>query len=163
LGRMRGDLLPGVRWAGRLRRWVRTTRTALLEVDLAVKIATPVLFVTLLASTLVFRYGLGTGWGEGLYETASLVAHGSSRHGERVVAIDRVADNPFLATARRKGVPTFVGDATVPEVLKQTRAETAKAVVACTSDELANLEIALLVREANPAARVVVRLNDPGF
>ena len=83
--------------------------------------------------------------------------------GERVVAIDRVADNPFIATVRRKGVPTFVGDATLPEVLKQARAETAKAVIAATSSELANLEIALLAREANPQQRVVVRLNDPLF
>ena len=83
--------------------------------------------------------------------------------GERVVAIDKVADNPFIATVRRKGVPTFVGDATLPEVLKQARAESAKAVIAATSSELANLEIALLVREVNPKQRVVVRLNDPQF
>ena len=79
--------------------------------------------------------------------------------GERVVAIDKVADNPFIATVRRKGVPTFVGDATLPEVLKQANAATAKAVIAATSSELANLEIALLVREANPKQRVVVRLS----
>jgi Trk K+ transport system NAD-binding subunit len=83
--------------------------------------------------------------------------------GERVVAIDKFADNPFIATVRRKGVPTFVGDATIPDVLKQARADTAKAVIAATSSELANLEIALLVREANPQQRLVVRLNDPLF
>jgi Trk K+ transport system NAD-binding subunit len=80
-----------------------------------------------------------------------------------VVAIDRVNDNPFIATCRRKGIPTFVGDATVVEVLRQARAETAKAVVAATDSELANLEIALLVRSLNPALRVVVRLAEPGF
>ena len=83
--------------------------------------------------------------------------------GERVVAIDRVADNPFIATVRRKGVPTFVGDATLPDVLKQAHAGTAKAVIAATSSELANLEIALLSRETNPQQRVVVRLHDPLF
>ena len=60
-------------------------------------------------------------------------------------------------------MPTFVGDATLPEVLKQARADTAKAVIAATSSELANLEIALLVREMNPKQRVVVRLIDPQF
>jgi Trk K+ transport system NAD-binding subunit len=83
--------------------------------------------------------------------------------GERVVAIDRAADSPFLATVRRKGVPAFVGDATVPEVLRQARAESAKAVIAATSSELANLEIGLLARAANPQQRVVVRLSDPNF
>jgi Trk K+ transport system NAD-binding subunit len=234
--RERGELLPGVRWAGRFRRWLRTARQTLLEVDLSVKIATPLLLATILVSTLIFWYGFGTDWVDGLYNTVNIVATGAELHGEdrprwakvflsalklggvaliaaftaiftqyliraklggalevrrvpdgghvvvcglgnigyrlvneliemgeRVVAIDKVADNPFIATVRRKGVPTFVGDATLPDVLKQTRAETAKAVIAATSSELANLEIALLAREANPQQRVVVRLNDPLF
>jgi Trk K+ transport system NAD-binding subunit len=234
--RERGELLPGVRWAGRFRRWLRTARRTLLEVDLSVKIATPLLFCTILISTMIFWYGFGTDLVDGLYNTVNIVATGAELHGEdrpqwakiflsvlklagaaliaaftaiftqyliraklggalevrrvpdgghvvvcglgnigyrlvnelieigeRVVAIDRVADNPFIATVRRKGVPTFVGDATLPDVLKQARAETAKAVIAATSSELANLEIALLAREANPQQRVVVRLNDPLF
>jgi Trk K+ transport system NAD-binding subunit len=236
LERERGELLPGVRWAGILRRWLRTARSTLLEVDLSVKIATPILVLTIFASVLVFRYGLGNDWTDGLYNTVNVVATGAelrgedkpewakvflsvlklcgaaliaaftaifaqyliraklggalevrrvpdSGHvvvcglgnigyrlvteltamGERVVAIDKVADNPFIATVRRKGVPTFVGDATLPEVLKQANASTAKAVIAATSSELANLEIALLARETNPKQRVVVRLIDPLF
>jgi Trk K+ transport system NAD-binding subunit len=236
LEQLRGDLLPGVQWAGAIRRWLRTARRTLLEVDLSVKIITPVLFVTLLASTLIFRYGFQLGWGDGLYQTVTVVATGSELHGEdrpewakvflsvlklagaalvagftailtnylirarlggalevrrvpdgghivvcglgnvgyrlveeltamgeRVVAIDKAADGPFLETVRRKGVPAFVGDVTVPEVLRQARADSAKAVIAATSSELANLEVALLVREMNPKQRVVVRLNDPNF
>ena len=236
LGQLRGDLLPGVEWAGALRRWLRTARRTLLEVDLAVKIITPVLFVTILASTLVFRYGMAAEWGDGLYRTVTVVATGSElpgenkpewvkvflsvlklagaalvagftailtnylirarlggalevRHvpdsghvvicglgnigyrlvleltamGERVVAIDKAADGPFVGIVRGKGVPTFVGDATVPEVLRLVHAETAKVVIACTSSELANIEIALLVRETNATQRVIVRLNDPQF
>lgn len=236
VGQLRGDLLPGVRWASQFRRWLRTARRTLLEVDLAVKIATPLLFLTILASTLVFRYGLSASWGDGLYQTASIVATGSDLRGEdkpewakvflsvlklagaalvaaftaiftnylirarlggalevrrvpdgghvvvcgignvgyrvieeltaigeRVVGIDKVNDNPFIATCRRKGVPAFVGDATVAEVLKQARADTAKAVLAVTSSELHNLEIALLVREMNPTQRVIVRLTEPQF
>jgi Trk K+ transport system NAD-binding subunit len=60
-------------------------------------------------------------------------------------------------------VPAFVGDATVAEVLRQARADSAKAVIAATDSELANLEIALLVKEIGPAARVVVRLSDALF
>jgi Trk K+ transport system NAD-binding subunit len=236
IARERGDLFPGIRWAGIVRRWFRTAKRTLLEVDLAVKIATPVLILTIVASTLVFRYGLGSRWSDGLYSTVSLVATGADLHGEnhpewakvflsilkiagaaliaaftailtqylirarlggvleirrvpdgghivvcgignvgyrlineltsmgeRVVAIDKVNENAFIATVRRKGVPTFVGDATVVEVLKQAHAESAKAVIAATSNELANLEIALLVRGMNPKQRVVLRLHDPGF
>jgi len=236
LARERGDLFPGVRWAGSIRRWLRTARRTLLEVDIAVKIATPILFLTILASTLVFRFGLGAAWSDGLYNTVSLVATGAELHGEkhpewakvflsilkiagaalvavftailtqylirarlggvleirrvpdsghvvvcglgnigyrlvneltamgeRVVAIDKASENPFIATVRRKWVPTFVGDATVPEVLKHANAGSAKAVIAATSSELANLEIALLVREMNPKQRVVLRLHDPSF
>ena len=47
--------------------------------------------------------------------------------------------------------------------MKQVNAGTAKAVIAATSSELANLEIALLARETNPKQRVVVRLFDPDF
>jgi Trk K+ transport system NAD-binding subunit len=83
--------------------------------------------------------------------------------GERVVAIDIASTGPFLETVRRTGVPVFVGDATVPEVLRQARADSAKVVIAATSSELGNLEIALLVREMNPKQRVVVRLSDPDF
>jgi len=236
LERERGDLLPGVQWAGRLRSWLRTFRRTLTEVDLSVKIVTPVMFFTIFVSVLVFRYGLNLEWGDGLYQTVSVVATGADLHGdkqpewakvflsvlklsgaaliaaftailtqyliraklggalemrwvpdsghvvvcglgnvgfrlvneltamgERVVAIDTSADGPFIATVRRNGVPMFVGDATVPDVLRQVRAGEAKAVIAATSNELANLEIALLVREMNPKQRVVVRLTDPLF
>lgn len=236
LEQLRGDLLPGVQWAGALKRWLRTARRTLLEVDLSVKIITPVLFVTIFASTLIFRYGLDTEWAEGLYQTVTIVATGSELHGEnkpgwakvflsvlklagaalvagftailtnylirarlggalevrhvpdsghvvicglgnigyrlvleltamgeRVVAIDKEPNGPFLQIVRGKGVPTFVGDATVPEILRQANAETAKVVIAATSSELANLEIALLVREKNPKQRVVVRLVEPQF
>ena len=234
--KLRGDLLPGVKWAGAVRRWLRTARRTLVEVDLSVKIITPVLFVTLLVSTLVFRYGFDLGWGDGLYQTVTVVATGSELHGEnrpewakvflsvlklagaaliagftailtnylirarlggalevrrvpdgghivicglgnvgyrlvqeltamgeRLVAIDSAADGQFLETVRRMGVPVFVGDATVSEVLRQARADSAKAVIAATSSELGNIEIALLVREMNPKQRVVVRLSDPDF
>ncbi len=83
------------------------------------------------------------------------------QQGERVVAIERQRDNPFIPTARRLGVAVIVGDAIVPEVLRQAHAATAKAVVAATSNELVNIEVALLVRELNPKMRVVLRLIDP--
>ena len=78
----------------------------------------------------------------------------------RVVVIESDRKNRFLASARRLGAVVVPGDATVPEVLRQARAGAARAVVAATSQELANVEVALLARELNPAQRVVVRLSD---
>ncbi|MCZ2343493.1 MAG: NAD-binding protein [Bacteroidales bacterium] len=86
-----------------------------------------------------------------------------TRLGRSVVAIEQVNDNPFAATVRRMGVPVIIGDATVLEVLRQARVDTARAVIAAVESELANLEIALLVRSVKPDHRVVVRLNEPDF
>jgi len=80
--------------------------------------------------------------------------------GERVVAIERANDGRFVATARRLGVAVIIGDAKVAEVLRQAHADTARAVIAVTSEDLINLEIALLVREKNEQQRVVLRLAD---
>ncbi len=78
-----------------------------------------------------------------------------------VVVIESNATSPFAATVRRMGIPVIFGDATIPEVLHQAHASTARAVIAATSEDLINLEIALLVRELNKQQRVVVRMNDP--
>jgi len=229
-------LFTGVRWAGGLRRFARTARRTIAAVDMPVKLATITLFLTLFLSALVFRFGVGTSWADGFYQSVNVVATGAGLHGEgrpewtkvflgvlkiagaalvagftalftnyllkarlggvfearripdgghvvicglgnigfrcveelvrlgcQVVAIEQVNDSPFAATVRRMGVPVIIGDATVNAVLKQARADSARAVIATTSDELANLEIALLVRELNANQRVVVRLSDPDF
>jgi Trk K+ transport system NAD-binding subunit len=85
------------------------------------------------------------------------------RLGVKVVAIERTADAAFVPTVRRMGAAVVAGDATVPETLAQARVGTAKAVIAATPSELANLEIALLVKEQNPTQRVVVRVTDADF
>jgi Trk K+ transport system NAD-binding subunit len=81
--------------------------------------------------------------------------------GERVAAIEVARDSRFVPTARRQGVPVIIGDATVREVLRQAHAATARAVIAATSHDLINLEVALLARDLNPHQRVVLRLSDP--
>lgn len=82
------------------------------------------------------------------------------RLGERVVVVEPKIDNPFIATCRRQGCAVVIGDATVPEALRQARVATARAVIAATSSDLVNLEIALLVSETHPKQRVVVRVGD---
>jgi Trk K+ transport system NAD-binding subunit len=80
---------------------------------------------------------------------------------EHPVAIERDESNRFVATLRRQGVPVILGDATVPEVLRQANAGSARAVVVATNQDLLNLEVALLVRELNEDQRVVVLQSEP--
>jgi len=80
--------------------------------------------------------------------------------GEKAVVIEAKKDDAIITRCRKLGVPVIPGDATLPEILKQARVKTARAVVCATSDDLLNLEIAMLVREGNPTQRVVVRLGD---
>ncbi len=80
--------------------------------------------------------------------------------GEQVVVVEQKADSPFIPTCRRTGVPVIVGDATIRETLLQARVKEARAVIAATSSDLVNLEVALLVAELNEQQRVVVRLGD---
>ena len=78
-----------------------------------------------------------------------------------MVVIEIDADNRFVPTVRRLGVPVIVGDAAVAEVLRQAHAATARAVIAATNNDLVNLEVALLVRELNLEQRVVLLQSDP--
>ncbi len=80
--------------------------------------------------------------------------------GERAVVIESKKDDAFVNRCRRMGVPVIVGDGTLPEILRQSRVKEARAVICATSDDLLNLEIAMLVSEGNPNQRVVVRLGD---
>jgi Trk K+ transport system NAD-binding subunit len=230
------ETLPHILWAGVVRRLWRVALQTLSEMDLAVKICTSILLVVVIASTLVFHYGLKNhSLADGLYRTISLIATGADmggreldqpwhkvfvsllrlfgaaliaaftaiftnyllrarlggalevrriperghiivcglgnvgfrvveellRNDQQVVVIERSQDSRFIATARRLGVAVIVGDASVPEVLRQAHAADARAVVAATSNELLNLEVALLARELNPHQRVVLRMTDP--
>lgn len=84
------ELLGGVRWAGWLRRQLRTVNRTLAAVDRSVKLTSFGLFFTLFISTLVFRFGLNRHWADGLYQTVSIVATGSDLHGEHQEAWAKV-------------------------------------------------------------------------
>jgi Trk K+ transport system NAD-binding subunit len=80
--------------------------------------------------------------------------------GVRAVVIEASRDGRFVTAARQLGAAVVIGDARLREVLRQANAASARAVIAATSNDLVNLEVALLVRELNPSQRVVVRLYD---
>jgi len=82
--------------------------------------------------------------------------------GIEVVAIEKDGESPFVAGVQRQ-LPVVIGDPRMASVLEQARIASARAVVAVTEDDAANLSIGLTVREMNARARVVVRLFDAEF
>lgn len=82
------------------------------------------------------------------------------RLGEEVVGIELDATCPFLGELAGLGVPVLVGNARQRETLEKARVREASAIVACTQDDLTNLDIALDARELNPGIKVVMRMFD---
>jgi Trk K+ transport system NAD-binding subunit len=105
----------------------------------------------------VLVIGLGS---VGMQAVSRLVAAGSE-----VVVVEKHDGNRHLSQARTLGVPVVIADATLPETLESVSLASASAVAVLTSDDLANLETGLAVRdqlgtrwEATP---VVLRMFDP--
>jgi Trk K+ transport system NAD-binding subunit len=78
-----------------------------------------------------------------------------------VVAIDSNTSGRFVEKALVHHIPVIIADARLPETLIKAGVETADAIIPCTNDELANLDIALDARELNPKIKVVMRMFDP--
>ncbi|MFJ5229518.1 NAD-binding protein [Kitasatospora sp. NPDC088391] len=86
--------------------------------------------------------------------------HGS---GLPVVCLERDPNARGIAAARALGIPVLIGEGPLEAQLKQARVKHARAVVAVTSDDAANLEAALEARAVRPEVRIVVRLFDDDF
>jgi voltage-gated potassium channel Kch len=99
--------------------------------------------------------GLG---GVGVQTVKQLRANGC-----QVVVIERDANNRFLSASRAMKVPTIIGDASLPDVLHSANIKGAAALLAVTSDDVANLEIALTVKGVASKLPVIVRNQDPQF
>jgi voltage-gated potassium channel len=82
------------------------------------------------------------------------------RLSEEVVGIERDPDIPFLEELRQMNVPVLLGDARTRDMLEKARVEEASAIVACTQDDLTNLDIALDARALNSDIKVVMRMFD---
>ena len=81
--------------------------------------------------------------------------------GREVVAVDSNPDGRFIEKALALDIPVIIADARRAETLVKAGVEQADAVIPCTDDELANLDIALDARELNPQAKIVMRMFDP--
>jgi Trk K+ transport system NAD-binding subunit len=84
-------------------------------------------------------------------------------YGHEVVVIEQDPDCRFLSTARSLKVPVIHGDARLPATLKTANFPLAQALLSVTSNDAANLEIALNAKSLNPKVGVIVRYQDPHF
>jgi len=82
------------------------------------------------------------------------------RYGREVVAIERNPEGRFVEKAKALGVPVIIANARRSANLIQAGVKQADAIIPCTDDELANLDIALDARDMNPHIKVVMRMFD---
>jgi Trk K+ transport system NAD-binding subunit len=90
-----------------------------------------------------------------------------ARAGTDVVVVEMNEHNRHLGQVRALGVPVVIADATLPPVLRSVQLATASAVAVLTSDDMANLETGLAVRDQLgqrwATVPVVLRIFDPQF
>jgi Trk K+ transport system NAD-binding subunit len=107
----------------------------------------------------VLVIGLGS---VGLEVVRRLAAHGAD-----VVVVEKSESNRHLGQIRALGVPVVIADATQPQTLESVSLDSASAVAVLTSDDLANLETGLAVRDQLgsrwPGTPVVLRMFDPSL
>jgi len=83
--------------------------------------------------------------------------------GHEVVAIETDSNNRFVNTTRGLGIPVIQGDASFRTILKSSNIHAAAAVLAVTSNDATNLEIALKAKSLAPNIPVIVHYADPDF
>jgi voltage-gated potassium channel len=96
----------------------------------------------------------------GLGHVGSRVVASLIQAGSEVVGVETSGVNGQAARVREWQVQVVEGDARQREVLRRAGIARARAIVVCTDDDMANLEIAVHGRELNPNIRVVMRLFD---
>ncbi|MCW6038222.1 NAD-binding protein [Spirulina subsalsa FACHB-351] len=85
------------------------------------------------------------------------------QQGHDVVVIERDANNRYLHTARSLGVPVIIEDASISNSLREANVHKARALLAVTSNDMVNVEIALCAKAISPRIAVVVRNHDVQF
>ncbi|WP_449419662.1 potassium channel family protein [Phormidium nigroviride] len=84
-------------------------------------------------------------------------------NGHEVAVIDSDSNNRFLSTARSLKIPVIQGDASLSSILEEANIKEAEALLAVTSSDMSNLEIALSAKGLAPKLPVIVRNQDPHF
>jgi voltage-gated potassium channel Kch len=82
----------------------------------------------------------------GLGNVGMLLAQAFRRDGYRVLALEKLEDNPHVAAAREAGAAVLIGDASRREVLGRARLERARHLVVVAGADANNVEIAAQAR-----------------
>jgi Trk K+ transport system NAD-binding subunit len=99
----------------------------------------------------------------GLGDVGTRVIRALHEDGVDIVAVERDSRARGVLVARELGIPVIIGDASRNETLLASSVGTCRALVVASTDDVTNLEIALLGRAAKPDLRVVLRLFDGDF
>jgi Trk K+ transport system NAD-binding subunit len=99
----------------------------------------------------------------GLGDVGTRVLRALHDQGIEIVAIERDATARGVQLARELDVPVIIGDASRPVTLNAASVATCRALIVASTDDVVNLETALLGRAAQPELRVVLRLFDGEF
>jgi Trk K+ transport system NAD-binding subunit len=99
----------------------------------------------------------------GLGHVGTRVVQALTEAGITVVAVELDPAARGVPIARELGVPVIIGDASHAEVLEAASVATCRALVIVSTDDVINLETALLGRAVKTNLRVVMRLFDGEF
>ncbi|WP_293125380.1 TrkA family potassium uptake protein [Microcoleus sp. bin38.metabat.b11b12b14.051] len=84
-------------------------------------------------------------------------------NGYDIVVIEQDPNSRFLNTARSMQIPVIKGSASLPASLEAANVKQAAALLAVTSSDMSNLEIALTAKGLAPKLSVIVRNQDSHF
>jgi Trk K+ transport system NAD-binding subunit len=99
----------------------------------------------------------------GLGDVGTRVIRALHEDGIDIVAVERDPQARGVPVAHELGIPVIIGDASRNETLLAASVATCRALVVASTDDVTNLEVALLGRAAQPNLRVVLRLFDGDF
>lgn len=99
----------------------------------------------------------------GLGNVGYRVAGELQRFETEVTVVELDPSGPFVHLVKEQGIPILFEDARKTEVLLKAGLERASSVIACTNNDLTNVEIALDAREVRSDIRIVMRLFDQGL
>ncbi|MDJ0687932.1 MAG: NAD-binding protein [Xenococcaceae cyanobacterium MO_188.B32] len=81
--------------------------------------------------------------------------------GHEVVVIESDPNNRFLHSTRSLGVPVVIEEASLAATLQTVNIERAESLIAVTSNDMTNLEIALTAKAVSPYLTTILRSYDP--
>ena len=99
----------------------------------------------------------------GLGDVGTRIVRTLNEAGIDVVAIEKDLHARGVQVARDLRIPVIIGDASRNETLLAASVSTSRALVVASTDDVTNLETALLGRAAKPDLKVVLRLFDGEF